>query len=182
MLIDGKTCKEDKIVKIRWLFSNNATLKFHKGLLISEDGDIDTETDVEKIELNVPLEVSGTISAYPPGSKTLTPLGKLAFSDYVSKKVDVTLTGRVSVKYPGGGGGTVYIRVDKETGKYLSASTNYASSTNTVRVYTVEVNGSSGGYQPVDVKLQKTFTADFYPSEDDDTETFSYNADSAKIV
>ena len=84
--------------------------------------------------------------------------------------------------YPGGGGGTVYIRVDKKTGKYLSASTNYASSTNTVQVYTVKVNGSSGGYQPVDVKLQKTFTADFYPSEDDDTETFSFTADSAKTV
>lgn len=182
IVIDGKECKQKKVINVRNAWNKNTKLTFVKGLLIDDgitDGDGEDATD---LEIDTDLKVSGNIYAYKPGTKTLTALGKLAFSDYVSKKVDVTLTGRVSVPYPGGGGGTVYIKVDKETGKYLSASTNYASSTKTVQVYTVKVNGSSGGYQPVDVKLQKTFTADFYPSEDDDTETFSYNADSAKIV
>ena len=96
ILIDGKTCKQDKTVKIRWLFSKGGTLKFHKGLLVTEDGDLDDE-DATKIELDVPLEVSGTISAYPPDSSTLTPLGKLAFVDDITKKFDVTAIGSVDV-------------------------------------------------------------------------------------
>lgn len=96
ILIDGKTCKQDKTVKIRWLFSKGGTLKFHKGLLVTEDGDVDDE-DATKIELDVPLEVSGTISAYPPDSSTLTPLGKLAFVDDITKKFDVTAIGSVDV-------------------------------------------------------------------------------------
>lgn len=175
--IDNLTCKKDQTVNIRWMFSTSTKLKFHKGLLVTE-GLPDSDDDISSVDLDVPLNVKGIISAYKPGTSTLTPLGKLAFSDYVSKKVDVTLTGSVSVPYPGGGGGTVYVYEDSQ-GYYKGWGW---SRSNTYTNHAITINGSSGGTKNVTVELSKNFTADFYPSEDDDTETFDYTADSAKIV
>lgn len=175
--IDNLTCKKDQTVNIRWMFSTSTKLKFHKGLLVTE-GLPDSDDDISSVDLDVPLNVKGTISAYKPGTSTLTALGKLAFSDYVSKKVDVTLTGRVSVPYPGGGGGTVYVYEDSQ-GYYKGWGWNRSS---TYTNHPITIDGSSGGTKNVTVELSKNFTADFYPSEDDDTETFDYTADSAKIV
>ena len=80
--IDNLTCKQDQTVNIRWFFSTSTKLKFHKGLLVTE-GLPDSDNDATSVDLDVPLNVSGEISAYPPGSSTLTPLGKLAFLDEV---------------------------------------------------------------------------------------------------
>lgn len=175
--IDNLSCKKDQTINIRWMFSTSTKLKFHKGLLVT-DGLPDSDNDATSVDLDVPLNVNGAISAYKPGTSTLTALGKLAFSDYVSKKVDVTLTGTVSVSYPGGGGGTVYVYEDSQ-GYYMGWGWSRSS------VYTnhpITINGASGGTKSVKVKLSKDFMADFYPSEDDDTETFNFTADSATIV
>lgn len=177
IVIDNLTCKQDQTVNIRWFFSTSTKLKFHKGLLVTE-GLPDSDDDATSVDLDVPLNVKGTISAYPPDGNSLTSLGKLAFADYVSKKVDVTLTGTVSVDYPGGGGGTVYVYEDDEgyyRGWGWSKSSTYSN-------HSITISGSSGGTKNVKVELSKEFTADFYPSEDDDTETFDFAADSAKTV
>ena len=112
-----------------------------------------------------------------------TSFGDLAYADYVSKKLNVSLTGSVSVPYPGGGGGTVYIKVDAETEKYLGATTDYTESTDEITVYKKSISGASGGTKTVNVKLTKTFTADFYPSEEDvATEDFTYTGLTGTIV
>ena len=161
--VDGYTCTGSRQIEIKFFQSVKAAyINVYKGFVVDESVTGEGGT--------------GGDSGAQKG------LGDLAWADYVSKKVDVTLTGTVSVSYPGGGGGTVYIRVDKETGKYLGASTSYSSSSDTVSVYQVSVSGSSGGSKNVKVQLSKEFTADFYPSEADDTETFSFTADSATTV
>lgn len=142
ILIDGKTCKQDKTVKIRWLFSKGGTLKFHKGLLVTEDGDVDDE-DATKIELDVPLEVSGTISAYPPDSSTLTPLGKLAFLDeVVIDKANFKMGAGTLASL-----GTPTSTIDGDTATYsisLANDTYFKKSGNTTTYY--KGNGGSVSY------------------------------------
>lgn len=109
LVIDGKTCKKNQVVKIRRLFSTKTTLTFHKGLLITETGEDDGSGDSGAVEIDDDLKVSGDIWAYKPGTSTLTKLGKMAFVDDVTKKFDVTATGSVSGLYYKTGGTTTYI-------------------------------------------------------------------------
>ena len=115
--IDGKTCKKDQTVNIGRIFSTKTKLVFHKGLLINEDlGDDDS--DPASIDIDLPLNVKNTISAYPPNSKKLTALGKLAFVDDITKKFKVTAQGTISVYEKTGQGsyeyGVIYITTDKD--------------------------------------------------------------------
>lgn len=109
----------------------------------------------------------------PKGGNTVEgiKLGDLAYADYVSKKIDVTLTGTAYVSYPGGGGGTIYIYEDDD-GYYCGYGWE---KDNDYTNHKVTISGSSGGTKEVTVSLNKEFTADFYPSESDDTESFTYD-------
>ena len=95
--IDGNTCKKEQVVNIRRIWNSKTKLTFHKGLLIETGLDESSGEDVDKVEIDTDLEVSGHISAYPPDSSTLTALGKLAFVDDITKKFDVTAIGSVDV-------------------------------------------------------------------------------------
>lgn len=157
--VDGYTCTGSRQIEIKFFQSLKAAyINVYKGFVVDESVTGDGGT--------------GGDSGAQKG------LGDLAWADYVSKKVDVTLTGTVSVSYPGGGGGTVYVYEDDE-GYYRGWGWNES---NTYTNHSITISGSSGGSKNVKVQLSKEFTADFYPSEADDTETFSFTADSATTV
>ena len=157
-------------------------IPFEKGMYISIQNGIITNVEKAK-EQSAFSKWLQKIFKFTPTTGNTTPgkeFGELAFADYVSKKVNVTLKGTAKVPYPGGGGGTVYIKVGKD-GKYISASTTWAQSTDDYDVKTVSVSSSSGGTKTVTVALSKTFTADFYPSESDDEEDFTYTGLTATV-
>ena len=142
LIIDGKTCKESQVVKIRALFSTKTNLKFHKGLLITEVGDDDSPDDGD-VELDADLKVSGTISAYPPDSSTLTPLGKLAFLDeVVIDKANFKMGAGTLASL-----GTPTSTIDGDTATYsisLANDTYFKKSGNTTTYY--RGNGGSVSY------------------------------------
>jgi hypothetical protein len=100
LMIDGLTCKKDQYVKIRNILgSTRVNLRFHKGLLVTDLGDEGTAGgDPDAVEVGDDLIVKGHISAFKPDQTSGTPvaLGKMAFVDDVTKKVDVTATGSIT--------------------------------------------------------------------------------------
>jgi hypothetical protein len=152
---------------------------FEKGTYITVHNGIITKVEPAKEQSSFSKWLQNLFKFTGAGVPEET-LGDLAFADYVSKKLNVTLKGSAAVSYPGGGGGYVYIKVGKD-GKYISASTSRAQSTDDYDVHTVYVNGASGGVEIVDVTLSKTFTANFYPSESDDEEDFTYTGLTASV-
>lgn len=142
IMIDNLTCKQDQTVNIRWFFSTSTKLKFHKGLLVTE-GLPDSDNDATSVDLDVPLNVSGEISAYPPGSSTLTPLGKLAFLDeVVIDKANFKMGAGTLASL-----GTPTSTIDGDTATYsisLANDTYFKKSGNTTTYY--EGNGGSVSY------------------------------------
>jgi hypothetical protein len=100
LVVDGLTCKKDQYVKIRNILgSTRVNLRFHKGLLVTDLGEEGSASgDPDAVEVGDDLIVKGHISAFKPGQTTGAPvaLGKMAFVDDVTKKVDVTATGSIT--------------------------------------------------------------------------------------
>lgn len=141
--IDGNTCKKDQVVNIRRIWNSKTKLTFHKGLLIETGLDESSGEDVDKIEIDTDLEVSGAISAYPPDSSTLTPLGKLAFLDeVVIDKANFKMGAGTLASL-----GTPTSTIDGDTATYsisLANDTYFKKSGNTTTYY--RGNGGSVSY------------------------------------
>lgn len=169
--IDNLTCKQDQTVNIRWFFSTSTKLKFHKGLLVTE-GLPDSDDDITSIDLDVPLNVKGEISAYEPGTSTMKALGKLAFVDDVTKKFEVTATGSVSVYEATGS-------KDYITSAYLDYDVD--PDTGEKSNYRVVKNwGSYTTYSKVNKTITVTGTSDavtFGPNEGETVETIDLEID-----
>ena len=178
LTIDGKTCKKEQVVNIRRIWNSKTKLTFVKGLLIDDGLDETSGTDAEKIEIDTDLEVSGNISAFPPGGSSLTALGKLAFMDEVvvsdanfslgtvksSSVSGNTATYTVNIPgqyYSAGGSGskTVYAYQNDAGDVYLSTSSSADEGYSRVDSLTVSAGSSGSGYTD-DRTLTVTITVD----------------------
>ena len=178
LIIDEQTCKLSQKLNIGWLISGlGRTLEFYKGLLVTElpsdsttspkDYTIDKQLTVEgNLIAKKDLTVEGTIYGYQNGQKKA--LGKLAFADDVTKKINVTLQGTV---YVSGTSGVNYYIYSDEKGKLHTCSYSYQIPSSAIDSYHVSGGGSSGYNKTV--TLSHTFDSVTFGPGTSDTITLS---------
>ena len=172
--IDGKTCKEDQTVHIRWIFSSNTTLKFHKGLLVNDDiptdsdSKIDSYTFDEKVVMEKSLTVKGDLSAKDPSDGTVKKLGKLAFADDVTKKIKVTLQDTVWIN--GTSGVDYYVYSDAKGRLHTCSYSSQIPSSSKDSMHIT--GGGSNGYNKK-VSITHTFNNVTFGPGTSDTITLS---------
>ena len=159
IVIDGKSCKREKVINARTLLNSNAKLTFIKGLLIDDGLDDSLGNDASDVSIDTDLKVSGNIYAYPPDGSSLTKLGKLAFCDDFTKKIKVTLTGTTSIPSDSE---TVYVYINSSGGL---SKTKYYSNIPSGATYTSVSASAGGGSKPV--TLSHTFDVTLGPGGGD---------------